>query len=120
MRFLANENFPGGAVSLLKKLGHDVAWVCSDSPGTTDQQVLSRAVNESRIHLTFDKDFGELAFRSRLPATCGVSLFRILMENAESGIKTIIETVQSRIDWVWNFVVAEEKRIRLRSLPNSS
>ncbi|MGV2389743.1 MAG UNVERIFIED_CONTAM: hypothetical protein LVR29_20310 [Microcystis novacekii LVE1205-3] len=27
--------------------------------------------------MTFDKDFGELAFRSRLPASVGIILFRI-------------------------------------------
>lgn len=77
MRFLANENFPGGAVSILQEMGHDVAWICTDSPGASDHQVLAKAVAESRILLTFDKDFGELAFRSKLPSTCGIILFRI-------------------------------------------
>ena len=27
MRFLANENFPGAAVSALEAAGHDVVWV---------------------------------------------------------------------------------------------
>jgi hypothetical protein len=27
MRFLADENFPGAAVSALAKSGHDVSWV---------------------------------------------------------------------------------------------
>jgi len=26
MRFLANENFPGAAVTILKSAGHDVIW----------------------------------------------------------------------------------------------
>ncbi|MBF0502295.1 MAG: DUF5615 family PIN-like protein [Candidatus Riflebacteria bacterium] len=119
MRFLANENFPGGAVSRLRDLANDVAWICTDSPGATDKQVLARAVEESRILLTFDKDFGELAFRSALPATCGIILFRIPMANPECGIKTIIDTLQSRNDWAGNFAVVEERRLRLRLLPNS-
>ncbi|MFZ2959500.1 MAG: DUF5615 family PIN-like protein [Candidatus Ozemobacteraceae bacterium] len=118
MQFLADENFPGGAVFLLKKLRYDIAWVCSDSPGITDQQVLSRAVAESRILLTFDKDFGELAFRSKLSAGCGIVLFRISMTSPEIGIKAIVETIQARVDWVGNFAVVEEKRIRLRLLPD--
>ena len=64
MRFLADENFPGLAVSELRKRGHDVSWVLTDSPGISDQEVLGRAKDENRILLTFDKDFGELVFRA--------------------------------------------------------
>jgi predicted nuclease of predicted toxin-antitoxin system len=46
-------------------------------PGSGDQVVLSRARAEDRILLTHDKDFGELAFRAGLPATCGVILIRL-------------------------------------------
>ncbi|MGH8001185.1 MAG: DUF5615 family PIN-like protein [Brasilonema sp.] len=77
MRFLANENFPGDAVEALRNQGHDVTWIRTDAPGITDPEVLNRAQSDERILLTFDKDFGELAFRSHLPATCGIILFRI-------------------------------------------
>ncbi len=53
--------------NFLRHDGHDVAWVRTDAPGSTDQQVLARAVAEDRILLTFDKDFGDLAFRAGLP-----------------------------------------------------
>ncbi len=76
MRFLANENFPAEAVEALRGRGHDVAWVRIDSPGVRDAEVLARAQREDRIVLTFDKDFGELAFRSRLPASSGMILHR--------------------------------------------
>ena len=33
---------------------------------------------ESRLLLTFDKDFGELTFRLGVPASCGIVLFRKL------------------------------------------
>ena len=44
----------------------------TDAPGRTDEDVLSRAADENRILLTFDKDFGELAWRAKLPASCGI------------------------------------------------
>jgi predicted nuclease of predicted toxin-antitoxin system len=75
MRFLANENFPLDAVALLRKQGHDVAWIRQDAPGSLDEDVLARA--ENRILITFDKDFGELAFRVGLPVSIGIILFRI-------------------------------------------
>jgi predicted nuclease of predicted toxin-antitoxin system len=67
MRFLANENLPGTAVTALAAAGHDVVWVRTAAPGTTDPEVLAWAAREERILLTFDKDFGELAKGSALP-----------------------------------------------------
>jgi predicted nuclease of predicted toxin-antitoxin system len=57
MRFLANENFPGAAVTALEAAGHDVVWVRIAAPGTTDPDVLAWAAREERILLTLDKDF---------------------------------------------------------------
>lgn len=77
MRFLADENFPGEAVAALRAAGHDVSWIGESSSGASDKHVLALAENENRILLTFDKDFGELAWRAGLPASCGIVLFRI-------------------------------------------
>jgi Domain of unknown function (DUF5615) len=79
MRFLANENFPGAAITALEAAGHDVVWVRMAAPGTTDPDVLALAAREERILLTFDKDFRELARGSALPRTCGVVLLRTPM-----------------------------------------
>ena len=77
MRFLADEDFPLASVKQLRSAGHDVVTVTTDSPGISDRQVLMRAVREDRIILTFDRDFGELLFRSRVPAPTGVVYFRL-------------------------------------------
>ena len=77
MRFLADENFPGDAVTALRAAGHDVLWIRADAPGIIDQDVLARSFEDARVLLTFDKDFGELAWRSGLPASCGIVLFRL-------------------------------------------
>ena len=77
MRILANENFPEDAVVALRKAGHDVAWIRTEAPGSSDREVLRRAQTEGRVLITFDKDFGELAFRAGLPASSGIVLFRI-------------------------------------------
>jgi predicted nuclease of predicted toxin-antitoxin system len=73
MRFLADENFPGDAVTALRTSGQDVLWIRTDAPGITDQDVLARSLKDARVLLTFDKDFGELAWRSGLPASCIVA-----------------------------------------------
>jgi predicted nuclease of predicted toxin-antitoxin system len=116
MRFLADENFPGDAVLMLRELGHDVWWVRTEAPGTSDPAVLERSVTDSRVLLTFDKDFGELAWRSRLPASCGIVLFRLPVLNPVTTGKAIAEVLTSRDDWPGNFSVVEPGRIRMRSL----
>lgn len=117
IKFLADENFPFDAVHALRTAGYDVTWIRADAPGSTDRQVLATAANEQRTLLTFDKDFGELAFRSRLPVMCGVVLFRVPMSSARIIAQQVLVAIQSRSDWVGHFSVVEERRIRVRSLP---
>jgi len=117
MRFLADENFPVDAVEALRAQGHDVVWIRTDEPGSPDEQVLARANRDKRILLTFDKDFGELAFHARLDAACGVMLFRIPAPSSQHMAHIVVTTVQSRKDWSGHFTVVEESQIRMRLLP---
>jgi predicted nuclease of predicted toxin-antitoxin system len=117
MRILANENFPGKAVEALRKQGHDVAWVRTDAPGNNDTQVLERAQREGRIVITFEKDFGELAFRAGLPAQSGIILFRISAPSAAHVARAASTAVASRTDWAGHFAVVEDHRIRMTPLP---
>jgi len=116
MRLLANENFPLDAVTALRDNGHDVAWIREDARGSRDEQVLSRAQQEDRILVTFDKDFGELAFRSKLPSTSGIILFRITATSAQHVAKVAIQALASRTDWAGHFSVVEDQRIRMTPL----
>lgn len=117
MRILANENFPGDAVTALRQAGHDIAWIRLDAPGSTDAEVLRRANAEARILITFDKDFGELAFRAGLPATSGVILFRIGMPSSTQVAQMAVTVLGSRKDWGGHFSVVEDRRIRMTPLP---
>jgi len=92
-------------------------WIRTDAPGSTDQDVLARAQRDDRIVLTFDKDFGELAWRARLPAACGVVLLRLLMSSPEATSGMIARVIDSRSDWAGHFSVVEPERIRMRPLP---
>ena len=112
MRFLANENFPGDAIAALRGNGHDVAWVRTEAPGASDQEVLARAQREGRILVTFDKDFGELAWRASLPAESGIVLFRIPMPPPERVGEALASILTSRQDWEGNFAVIEPGRVR--------
>ncbi len=120
MHILANENFPANAVEGLRMRGHDVVWVRTDTPVISDHEVLQWAQREGRIVLTFHKDFGELAFYSRLRASSGVVLFRITMYSAAHIAQVAIAALESRADWGGHFSVIEDDRIRMTPLPVSS
>jgi len=117
VRLLANENLPGEAVQALRSEGHDVLWVRTEAPGSTDRDVLARAVAEHRILLTFDKDFGELAFRERLSAASGVMLFRVVPTSPADVARLAVAVLKSRTDWAGHFSVVERDRVRMTRLP---
>jgi len=116
MRFLANENFPGPAVAAVQAAGHDMVWVRTAAPGLIDADVLAWAVREERVLLTFDKDFGELASASQLPARCGVVLFRIPMPQPGVVGRRLADLIARRDDWAGHFSVVEPGRVRMRPL----
>lgn len=117
MRFLADENFPGAAVEALSAAGHDIVWIRTEAPGVEDEAVLAWAEREARILLTFDKDFGELAWHSRLPASCGVVLFRVTIADPKTIGTMLASRLAERGDRAGHFAVVEDGRVRMRSLP---
>lgn len=117
MRLLANENVPAAAVEALKAAGHDVLWVRMEMPGSCDRDVLARAEREARVLVTFDKDFGELAFRHGLPVSSGIVLFRVVAPSAQMLARTVAAALSSRADWGGHFSVVEENTVRMTPLP---
>lgn len=113
------KTFLNDAVAALRGCGHDVAWIRTESPGSRDEEILARTVSEERILITFDKDFGELAFRKRLPAPCGIILFRVPMLSSTHVARMVVRAVALRDDWAGHFAVVEESRIRMRALPQN-
>lgn len=116
MRFLANENFPGNAVTALRAAGSDVVWIGTEAPGSSDQAVLAWAARDERVLITFDKDFGELAKASGLPARCGVILLRVPMPRPDKVGERLADLIMARNDWAGHFSVVEPGRVRMRPL----
>ncbi len=94
MRLLADENFPRPIVESLRDGGHDVLWARVDCVGWKDVSLLDRAESESRIVLTLDKDFWQIAVQRRVPLQqSGVILFRVhpaTPENLEPLLRAFI------------------------------
>jgi predicted nuclease of predicted toxin-antitoxin system len=119
MRLLLDENMPGTVVAELRNRGHDVLSVKESMRGMEDPDILAQAQAESRVVVTQDKDFGELAFWIGLPATCGVILLRLAGDDPDTDNRRIVAVVESRTDWSGAFAVATEKRVRVRPLPSA-
>jgi len=88
--------------------------------GGADRTILTRAQAEERVVLTHDKDFGELAFRYDLPTGSGVMLLRLGGDNPATDNRRALEAIESRNDWMGQFSVITDKRIRMRSLPSAA
>jgi predicted nuclease of predicted toxin-antitoxin system len=116
MRVLANENIPAAVVNALVSHGHDVKWIRTAAPGASDSAILEIARRETRLIVTFDKDFGELAFRSGLPAPCGIILLRIPTASPEYLAERVLTSLESRSDWSGYFSVVLPDRIKMTAL----
>lgn len=117
MRLLVDQNVPRAVVAALRDDEHDVIWAQRSHPGDPDEVVLEVAQTEGRVLLTFDTDFGTLAFENGLPASSGIILFRLTLTSPETVARTVRDAIRSRNDWKGHFSVVDDGQIRMRPLP---
>jgi predicted nuclease of predicted toxin-antitoxin system len=80
----------GGAVESLRESGHDVFWCGELSPDPGDEVILRRAVQEKRVLVTLDKDFGELVFLRGQSHTGIIRLVEVPSLNQAEAIQAIV------------------------------
>src|SRR6516162_4011691 len=88
MNFVADESCAGPVIRALREAGHDVIAIAEVAEGATDDQVLARALDEQRVLITEDHDFGELVY-ARGRSTAGVLLVRFDSRRAKPA--TVVE-----------------------------
>jgi len=96
----------------------DITWVRDISPGISDDAVLALSQAEGRVLLTFEKDFGEMAFEQGKTATPGVILLRPRLRSPEHVAQFTVALLSQPIDWIGNFAVAQEGRLRVVPMPD--
>ncbi|RME32780.1 MAG: hypothetical protein D6793_10600 [Thermoflexia bacterium] len=117
-RFLADENIPLESIRRLRLAGYDVRAVIEESPGAKDRELLIRAAEESRIVLTFDRDYGELVYRQRVAIPAGIVFFRFAPAYpAEPADYLLGMLSRQTISLEGRFTVIERGWIRQRPLP---
>ncbi len=114
MRFLVDEFVSRDVTEYLRGSGHDVLAIVEAMPGADDEDILARAVEEKRIVITNDKDFGELVFRSG-QAHYGVLLLRLKDESASNQVRILSAIMSQYSDHITGqFASVREDRLRIR------
>ncbi len=102
---------------MLIEEGHDVRSVLDANPKATDQEVLALAMEDGRILITEDKDFGELAFVRGLPHPCVVRFVDMPVADKVEAMRELIgghpNAMRERA-----LIVVTRNRVRIRSREN--
>ena len=119
MNLLADENVDSAIVQWLRAQGYDVLYVAEGYAARSDDEVLVLGLQQSRILLTSDLDFGRMVYRqNRVPS--GVVLLRLRASSQEERLSLLQAhwpTIKTRLSG--RFIVVSNRRIRIRPLPVS-
>src|SRR5438094_9598701 len=117
VRFLADECCDFAAVRALRTEGFDVLSVAEASAGADDERVIAMALQERRILLTEDKDFGQLVFAAGRKSL-GVVLLRFPASARSAVGARMLELVRKHADRLTGSVVGlQAERGRMSALP---
>ena len=115
MRFLVDECAGPSLARWLREQGHDVFSVFDQARGINDDEVMQMSLENERILITVDKDYGEKIFREK-HAHRGVILLRLKDERSKSKIAAIEQLLTSFAPRISEqFVVVTDTRVRLSS-----
>lgn len=117
MKFLADENFPLSSVFILQESGIDIKSIAKEKSGINDVDVLNFALEEGRILLTFDRDFGELVFKLGVKPPNGILYFRWNSFQPHDPANFLLEILsREKITISGFFTVVGKDSIRQRKL----
>lgn len=117
MRLLADENFPRPSINLLREAGHEIEAVAEFAPGLPDSGVLAHAVEHEQILITFDRDFGELIYRTGATGPVGILHLRFIPVDPEEAGRIIQNLLQAHeVELPGRYTVVERDHIRQRPL----
>lgn len=115
-KFLADEGFSYAITSVLRERGYNIKWISDISPGVSDRVVYRIAQEDSRIILTEDKDFGELAVRYKLNVI-GVILLRISSVKKDLRKERVFELLEKFPEKIeGHLIVVDSEKFRFREL----
>lgn len=112
MKFIVDECTGPAVAKWLRQQGHDVFSVYDQARGMRDDEVMQTAVDQQRILITNDKDFGAKVYRDRRSHQ-GVILLRLEDERASAKIAVLSHLLAQYSDKIHKaFAVVSEHRVR--------
>lgn len=97
-----------------REKGFDVLSIRELNPSMSDSEILNIAVNENRLVVTMDKDFGELVFNSKKNHS-GVLLLRMESAGWKQKIDVLSEIfLKYSEELIGGFSVYQEGKLRIR------
>jgi predicted nuclease of predicted toxin-antitoxin system len=114
MKLLLDTCVSRGAQVELASAGHDVVHTGESEPDPGDEEILAQAHRDSRILITLDKDFGELAIIRGHEHSGIVRLVEISAKRQGAVCKVIIEQYGEQLA-AGAIVTVEPGRVRVRS-----
>jgi len=113
LKYLANENVPFSSITFLKSKGYDIKAIGVDDPSITDEQVMQIAIDENRIIITYDSDYGELIFKHGYKPQAGVIFIRTQPTEPLETAKILEELLTKKaISFEHNLTVIDSNTIR--------
>lgn len=113
MKLLLDTCVWGGVRTELVAAGYDVVWTGDWSEDPGDEEILATAYSESRILITLDKDFGELAI-VRGTAHCGILRLVNLSTRQQATVSLRVLELYGNELASGAIVTAELGRVRIR------
>ena len=93
--------------------GHDVLSALERNPRATDEELLALALEEGRILVTEDKDFGELVFVRKLPHPCIVRFVALTVAEKVTAMRELIgQHAEAMSEGA--LIVVMRRRVRIR------
>jgi len=116
IKFLADESCDFTVVRALRALGYDVVSVAESFASASDLNILEMSIEEKRLLLTEDKDFGDWIF-AHGEEMSGVLLIRF-PANVRSDLGQAVSVLVSKhaSDLMKSFTVLEPGRARIRKI----
>ena len=114
LKLLIDVSFGTGVESYLRNNGYDILSIREESPRATDEAILHLAVEQERLVVTMDKDFGELVYRSG-KSHKGVLLLRLEDQNRQTKIDVlsrILDTYSAEL--IEHFSVYQNGQLRIK------
>ena len=105
----------GGTKAALLAAGHDVIWSGDWERDPGDEEILEIAQRESRVLITLDKDFGEMAIVRGLPH-CGIVRLVSVMARRQAAICMMILSRYGTELQEGAIITASENRLRIRPM----